>query len=199
MTNPKLFDLVKRWQELDRQQRDLDYRKSCWARDARKVFPDGESGDDQFSNWLATDLGMSSKMMKELLLRAEAVQVVPDEKTWKQVGGYRAIRPLGVLPSRQRVTVLEAAKSTGQTIAKVIRDRGLAPKIERESAPKITKPVPVYRTRDVNQDQIDHFTDACKMARWIAANGKNIPRDILTLINRYTTGMRHSSNGMVNA
>lgn len=184
----KLFDLVKRWRELDRQQKDLDFKKSVWSREARAAFPDGDIGDSQFANWLATDLGFTHKDVTEHQLRAVAAKIVPDQKTYKDVGGYRQIKKLEPLNARQRVTVLEAAKATEHTIERVIRDRGLAHKTEPKTP--LVKVAPAATPYKPRAPQVDHYAAACILARYLGRHGGKLPREIRELVDRYSAQLR---------
>jgi hypothetical protein len=208
MNNDKMIHFVKRWRELERQQRDLDFNKSLWCRDLRREFPIGTIGENQFIKWCDTELGLTAGQASELLARAAAVKTVPDADTWKVLGGFRAIQQLDMVPKHQQVNVLEAAKSSGKSLRTVIKERGYGPKPEDASSTPTSKPIGPsvlgslaknYNIHGTNGQSdtllkggsygdTDAHGDAVTLARYIARTGKDIPRDILKLIAKYTTG-----------
>lgn len=174
MNNEKMIAFVKRWREIERQQKDLDFQRSRLARDIRAEFEKGDRGDDQFCNWCVIELGITAFQARELLTRAVAATIVPDDRTWKMIGGYRAIRPLQGLPRKHQVDVLEAAKSSGRAPINIMRERGLAV--------SASKP-----------QQQSAYTDAVTLAQFISRTSKHIPEDILAIVSRYANATRRAS------
>lgn len=198
MNNDKMIRFVKRWREIEQRQRDLDFERSKLARDIRDEFDKGDRGDDLFVNWCTVELGITAFAAKELLTRATAVTVVPDERTWKMIGGYRAIRPLQDLPKRHQVDVLEAAKSSGRAPINIMRERGLIKMSEPRPVAPAPAPAPkpiVVTKREAAKptDEQSAHLDAVALAQFITRTSKNIPRDILAIINRYTSFMRKAA------
>lgn len=191
MNNDKMIRFVKRWREIEQQQKDLDFQRSVLARDIRAEFGKGDTGDEQFINWCAVELGITAWAAKELLTRAVAATVVPDERTWKMIGGYRAIRPLEELPKRHQVDVIEAAKASGRAPVTIMRERGLikAPETTRPALPTPRAVVVVKRETRPTDEQSAHM-DAVALAQFIARTSRDIPRDILAIVNRYKNFMR---------
>lgn len=189
MTKDEEFELEKRWIELERRSKDLDFAKSQWARDARARFARGAHGDTLFVEWCVARIGVTMFLAREeLLTRAVAASVVPDEKTWKQIGGLKAIRPVHSLPRNVQVTVLEAAKAQGKAPINVMRERGLLPKpvVEAPKAVPPPRPAPVVPLPAlVSKD--DARKDAEFLAKFIIDNHKSIPLDVLRVVSRYAS------------
>lgn len=193
MTNDKMIAFVKRWQEIERQQKDLDFSRSKLARDIRNEFDKGDRGDDQFVNWCTVELGITAWQAKELLTRAVAATVVPDERTWKMIGGYRAIRPLQDLARRDQVAVLESAKSSGRAPINIMRERGLIQAPTPRAMPTPAPIVVMKREPARPTDEQSAHLDAVVLAQFIAKNSKHIPKDILALVNKYKSFMRKAA------
>lgn len=194
MTNEKMLQFVKRWRDIEAQQKDLDFNRSKLARDIRGEFDKGDRGDDQFVNWCVAELGTTVWGAKELLTRAVAATVVPDERTWKMIGGYRAIRPLQDLPKRHQVDVLEAAKVSGRAPINIMRERGLIMAPEPVPAQPVKRdPIVVMRRDNKPTDEQSAHLDAVVLAQFIARTSRSIPRDILAIINRYKSFMRKAA------
>jgi ribosomal protein S18 len=188
MTNDKMIQFVKRWREIERAQKDIDFTRSELARDIRAEFPRGDNGDQQFTNWCVNELGLTAFAVKELLLRAVAATVVPDERTYKMVGGFKAIRPMQDLTKSQQVIVLEAAKAQSKAPRTIMKERGLLqsmPVTPARVTPVLPAPV-LDRTANHNAPKSEHERDAEVLARYIAKTGRDIPRDIMALIAKYS-------------
>lgn len=190
MNSGKMMEFIKRWREIEQTQKAIDFERSVLARDIRAEFPDGDEGDKKFTDWCAHQLGLTVTGANELLLRATAAVIVPDEKTWNVVGGYRSIRHLQDLPKRDQVNVLEAAKSTGKAILNLVKERGLGPMLPptapRASAPVVRPPVHQFQAPAKVVDESQAQQDAETLAKFIAKYCKTIPRDILSIIHRYS-------------
>lgn len=165
LTNDQSFDLIKRWRDLDRKAKDLDFQRSLWAQEARAGWPNTDNGTDAFLTWCTDIVGMSADVAREMCARADAAKIVPDESTWKRVGGFYQISKLSEIESpKERVAVLEAAKATGRSIQSIGRERGaLKPKFERSNA----------------------YKDAFALAEFLASCGVAIPPRLAAVVRRY--------------
>ncbi len=160
-----MFKYVKRWQELERKQKDLDYERSVFAKELRAEF--GNNGDARFVKWCKDELGLTEVGANELLLRATMVKTVGDEKTWKNLGGFRAIRAVEVLPREKRVHVIEAAKTTGKSVATLVRENCGVPQTTRE--------------------RVSPISDAEVLAKFITSHHdeSRLPPAVRTIVARY--------------
>lgn len=202
MKNDKMIQFVKRWRDLERRQKDLDFERSVFARDLRAEFEPGRLGDDEFVNWCVVELGLTAAQARsEFLPRAQAAIAVPDVGTWNQLGGFRQTRHLVGLTKKQQVDVVQAAKVSNKVITTVRRERGLngAPPISKP-APRVWQPVAtstspaviIRRTANLSQvapandrDPTQAEKDAIALVQYIARTCKNIPRDIIKIMTRY--------------
>lgn len=171
MTNDKLIQFLKRWRALEVARTNLDYARSLWSRDVRVEFADGKSGDLAFVKWCATEIGLTGGQSQELLDRARAIKVIPDEKTWTRLGGFRAVRHLCALPKPEIVPVVEAVKATGKAVRTVIAERrlGVTP-IPRKPAQRVDNGARI---------------DAEILAGYVLRACPNAPRHIVKIAQRY--------------
>jgi hypothetical protein len=79
VNNDKMIQFVKRWREIERLQKNIDFDRGQLARGIRAEFEKGARGDEQFRNWCVVEIGMTAYGARELLLMAVAASVVPDE------------------------------------------------------------------------------------------------------------------------
>jgi hypothetical protein len=191
----KSFAFEKRWAELEKLRKDYDFHKAEWCRDVRSEYPRGEGGDRQFCDWCVNKIGITESGARDLLVQAVAASVVTDEKTWKMVGGFRAIKCMKDLPRKQAVEVLEAAKTQARAPVNIMRERGmLRTPVPRQSpispiSPIKPAPVAVYK----REPTPDAYLDAVALAQYIAKYSKGIPRDILAIVNRYKSFMQKAA------
>lgn len=184
MNNSKMIQFVKRWREIERQTKDLDYQRSVLARDIRAEFSDGNVGDEQFIKWCDVELGLNAAAACELLTRARAVQVCADEKTYTRVGGFKAVRHLITVGKREQVAVLEAAKSQHKNVLTVVREREKARAATLPAnANTSTKPVMRYSS----------FEDAKALAVFVDKHCKDMPAHIRTIVGRYVESAKKAA------
>lgn len=161
----RLFQLAKRYRELAKARRDLDFKLCQWARDLRREFPN----EEDFVRWCVDELGLTDGEVRfDLIPRSAAFDVAPDPATWSEIGGYKAARKLARLPRKEQVACIAAMKSTGYGVDKIMRDRG------HTATPALT-PAPAPAPSD----------DAAKLARFIAETLHHIPNDIKRIVERY--------------
>lgn len=171
MHRDETFAFIKRWNDLERAGRELDFARSEWARDLRSKWGNGERGDEEFVKWCEVEIGLAITGAHELLDRALAAKIVPDRKTWDRVGGFQQVRQLVPLAPSDRVSVLEAAKSTHRNVRSVLKERGL---VER-------------------QERANPFRDAQTLAEYIVSLGIDVPRNVSSVINRYAAGKKRAA------
>lgn len=165
MKTERLIELAKQWHQLENEQRQIDYRKSVWCREARAEF----STDRQFLQWCEIELGKTRAESEKLLAQADAAKIVTDASTWKKLGGSKQIEKLVVLPRKEQVACIEAAKVSGQKLMVVIRER------HPTMAPA---PTPGRIRRD--------FKDAEVLAQWIVDNHRGkLPAEVDVIVRMY--------------
>lgn len=180
------FQLVEEWKRLTRARKDLERKESELARKTRDQFADGDRGDEQFIAWLKLKLELTQHQAEELLLRATAIKIVPDEATWRRVGGLREIRAVASLPKRERVEVLEIAKSTGRAIRTIVKERHPpVPKIELKPAPII----PIKRTPEPIADVTLTGIEAAVLVKFIRSL-RGVPVNVLKVVERLARSKR---------
>ncbi len=162
MHNDKMIEFVKRWKNLQQRQADLDYEKAVLARDIRAEFKAGHLGDEQFVGWCDLELGMLPRQAHELLARADMLKSVPDQRQWKKLGGFAALKCIAMLPEPQRKQVVVQALGAGSDLRVVLRERGLLPPSDK----------PTYKT------------DAERLAEY-AATLPNLPKYIRDIVAKY--------------
>lgn len=153
----ELFSYVKRWRELERDSKALDYRKTVFARDLRAEF----ATDESFRSWCEFKLGITTHQVDELLTRALAAKVTDDEKTYRSVGGFSAIRSLVGVDKPDQIRVLQSAKQQNKSIRSVMREQGL-----------IEAPPPSTLRTDIEA-----------MARFVLAS--DAPKDVKAIARKY--------------
>lgn len=159
MKPDKTIEFVKRWQQIQRKTKELDWEKTQFARDLRAQF----DTDKQLIHWCSIELGLAEGIARELLVRAVASQVVRDEATWKSVGGFTSVRQVAELPKKQQIHVIQSAASQNKSVRSVMREQGLIPE-------------PVYRK-----------TDAEILASFVAGlpGTVKIPPEVRVVLNKY--------------
>lgn len=123
MKQSKMLEFLKQWKSIERRRKDLDYEMSQWAATVRAEFGGGKAGDKQFREWLSIELGIPSERQGELLDRASAFAIVPDQQKWDALGRYEQIRHLVPLDKSERVAIIGAATASGYRITTIVRQR----------------------------------------------------------------------------
>jgi hypothetical protein len=184
----KLIDILKRWTKLEAEQKDLDFRRSQLAKEARECFPD----DERFIRWCQSDLGVTYKGAQELCLRAKAASVVPDAKTWSVVGGFRSISAVKDLPKREQINVLQAAKASGRGVRSVYNERYPATETLKRTnqflAEEASAKLRAMQTAPRISAQSAASKDLTVLAKFIADNRHKLgrlPPDVLVIVMMY--------------
>lgn len=166
---------IKLWKKIEKDQQELDFRKSEWARDLlawRKT-------EESFIRWCADEIGMQRIQAQEMLRRAKLVTVVADAPTWNKLGGYEKLQPLvsKELPRKEQIAIVEAAKVSGyvdRPIARVMQQRGHLPKPEPT---KTTAHLPVIATPTAREIKL--------LAEFINETYKNPPPEVRRVVSKY--------------
>src|SRR5258706_2875945 len=109
MTKAEHKKFLKRWQLLCQTEQDLDYQKGLFARDLRHKFVAGDDGDQQFMRWCSDHLDLHYRQTSNLLTRANAAAALPDEESFKAVGGFSAISRVIDLPRQKQIDIITTA------------------------------------------------------------------------------------------
>jgi hypothetical protein len=157
MKSEKTMEFVKRWQVIQRKSKDLDWEKTSFAKDLRSQF----ETDKALIKWCDTELGMAEHVAQELILRANAADVVKDAATWQSVGGFTSVRQLVGLTKQQQVHVVQGAMLQNKPIRSVMREQGLLPE-------------PAHQR-----------SDAEILAEFVATLSVKIPANVQKIINKY--------------
>ena len=169
MNSEKLIELAKQFSRLQADQRELDYRRATWAREAVACF----TSEEKFVVWCKSDLAITEAAARDLCLLARAAKVVPDAKTWNILGGSRQIRAVEVLSKRDQVDVLEVAKATGRAIRTLVAER-------------CPKEMPAPTPSDTTSAQMK---DVERLAKFIAAHidaFPQLPGDVEVIVRMYS-------------
>ena len=173
--NSEIFvELRKCWQRLLRKEKDVAFERAVLSKDTR----DACGTDHRFLMFMKSIVGFTDHQAREELLRAQAAAIVPDAKTWENLGGHNQILQVRPFDKRERVAILEAAKSSGRSISVVIKDRHpeLAKKNENEKS-DIATPIQKKQMKDVE-----------KLARVIVDNAASLPElspDVVEIVRLY--------------
>jgi hypothetical protein len=188
MNSEVLIALVKLFRKLEADQKDLDFRRAQWARDARTHFPD----DKRFILWCQADLGITYAAAQDLCLSARAAVIVPDAKMWNKVGGARSIKAVLDLPKREQIDTIQSAVARGIGVRSVYNERHPA---ARE--PSVVKGLPTRTPAQKTRD-----TDVTILAKFIAENhhklGK-LPSAIDVIVRMYAPRTAPHANGHAEA
>ena len=176
MTKHQSKELLKIWKRLHTlllDQKKLDFEITKCARQARAQFPDGNVGDARFVRECTTNTGVTADMAKGLLVRACLAAMVPDEKTYKAIGGFEQAKRIIELPKKEQIEIVQRAVTEHRTIANVLRLRAPTP-----TAP----PAPIV-------PRVNVFSDAREIALFVAAHRDQltVPHEIDEIVKRYTT------------
>jgi hypothetical protein len=177
----KSFAFRKRFADLFKEEKDVDFRKSQACHELRKEFPAGEKGDIQFVDWFEQEFGLTILQGREMLNRATTFAVVKDEPTWKQLGGYKAIRAVEELPKKQQIEVIEVCKATAKAPRTVMRERNYG---SYKPAPAPIVPINAPKT-PAPADVRAISTDAKIMAAYILEHCPNAPKNLVRIAERY--------------
>lgn len=178
---------IKLWKKIEKDQQDIDFRKSEWSRDLRKNC----ANDAEFVAWCDVELGMARNTADELLRRARLISVVVDASTWNRLGGYEKLQPLLMmsLPRKEQIAIIEAAKIANyRSILPIMKQRGHAPS-PRPPSPRSTERLPVVATPTA--------IDIKRLAEFIDETYKNPPADIRRIIKKYIASV--AANAAANA
>lgn len=149
---------VKRWQVIQRKTKELDWKKTQFAKDLRAQF----ETDKQLIKWCEDELGMAGGVAQELILRAFAAPIVKDAATWQAVGGFTSVRQVFGLTKQLQARVVQSAVLQSKSIRSVMREQGLIAE-------------PSYQK-----------TDAEILAEFLVDLGvAKIPKSIQAIINKY--------------
>lgn len=178
MNAKQTMHFIKLWRKIEKAQQELDFRKSEWSRDVRKL----SKSDADFIRWCDVELKMARNTAEEMLRRAKLVAVVSDAQTWNKLGGYDKMQPLVMhnLSRKEQIAIVEAAKVSGYApktgpITKIMQQLGHLPK----SAPTSHSfSLPVIATPTADEIR--------RLAEFIDETYKNPPDDIRRIISKYT-------------
>lgn len=164
---------IKQWNEIEKAQTDLDFRRSQWARDVLQAC----GSERAFKTWCQSELNLTDHKINQLIARAATIKVVSDSATWNQLGGFAKLDKVATLPKREAVAVIEAAKSQCLSVRTVMKQRGhIAP-------PPPIQPVPVSSAKR------GAMRDAQDLARYLDSLRKQgtvkLPSDIATIVDMY--------------
>lgn len=189
MSPKQTIRFIKLWRRLEKSHQELDFRKSEWSRDVRKL----SKSDAEFIRWCDVELQLARNTAEELLRRAKLIAVVSDALTWKMLGGYEKMQALVLhgLSRKEQVAVVEAAKVSGYAaktgpITKIMQQRGYLP-IPAAGSHSMFPVISVPIANEIR-----------RLAEFIDATYKNPPEDVRRIIGKYmvtkcTTQMPHNS------
>ena len=175
VTKHQSKELPKIWRRLRvhlLDQKKLESEINKCAREARTKFPDGDAGDAQFVRECMAHTGADTDMAKGLLFRARLAAMIPDEKMYKDIGGFKQALRIVDLPKREQIEIVQRAVTERRTIAGVMRLR----------ATPTAPPAPIV-------PRVNVFNDAREIALFVAAHRDQltVPREIDEIVKRYTT------------
>lgn len=174
------FKLVQRFNAILQLEKDLDFKKSEWARDLLAAC----KTESAFVQWFEMHLSLGLVRAKEFLARAAAASIVTDADTWNRLGGFGQITRLEPLTAKQRVQVINTAKARFVQVRTAMSDLNLVPK---GVVPTPTKPsTPPSRANATPTPNRGAARDATVLAQYIADFvGIELPRDIQALLDIY--------------
>ncbi len=183
-TNGEVHAFIKLWRAIERDQRELDFRKSTFSKDLRAKFSAGKAGDNSFRKWCEDHLGLKFNQSEELLARGIAVTIIPDVGTWNEMGGYDAIGKMRDLPKKEQIACVNAAKASNYTLKTVLKQRG-----HGYTAP--TTPITTRKPGKPARSAAE--IDVEILAAYVARTCKNMPRHIEKLVSRYLVELRKAA------
>lgn len=142
----------------------IDYKKSVLAHGFRAKMPNGAKGDAAFLEFCAVSANLQHNQGEELLNRAKLVALVPDERAYRDVGGYDAlVRTVGMTPSAQRATIEQAIREC-KTIVTLVREAS-----------------------GTSRPRVSPWADAKALAEYVVrtAGRRGLPADVAAIASRY--------------
>lgn len=175
---------IKVWRAIQKDQAELDYRKSAFSKELRAQFSPGKSGDEQFHKWCAEYLGLQRNQTQELLARGVAVSIVSDALTWNTLGGYKSIAYVRELPRKEQAAVIETAKKTGYSIRTIMAKRGhTLPGYTPEPVKRSSEPIAESASKTQRRGV---YADITALANYVAGLSlKTVPADIRVIVDMY--------------
>jgi len=175
--------LIKVWRQIQKDQRDLDFRKSEFSKELRAHFAAGKAGDEMFHRWCLDNLGLQRNQTQELLARGIAATIVTDADAWNMLNGYKSIAYVRELPRKEQIAVIEAAKKSGYSIRTIMAKRGhtlpgYAPVPVKKSDNPITPSATKPQRRGV-------YADITALANFVAGLSVKVPADIRVIADMY--------------
>ena len=183
MTVDMRHKMIKVWRAIQKDQRDLDFRKSAFSKDLRAHFAAGKTGDNLFHKWCLDNLGLQRNQTQELLARGVAATIVPDADTWNLLNGYKSIAYVRDLPRKEQIAVIEAAKKSGYSIRTIMTKRGHSlPGYAPE--PVVPSNKPIAKTTDKPQRR-GVYADIKALANFVANSSLKLPTDVRVIVDMY--------------
>lgn len=167
MTDTDKKQLTKQWRDILKEFRDVDYRRALLARDTLAKF--GRSAG-AMAKFLKDDVGMKEHEIKDAFDRAAALKVISDRDRWYSVGGFKRLKKLVHLPTREAIEVVSEAEKGGFVIETILRRRETDEPPKKQPREK-TGTGPRY--------------DAEKLALFLDGCGVRLPPDIRNLVRIY--------------
>jgi hypothetical protein len=183
MTIDARHKMIKIWRAIQKDQRELDFRKSEFSKDLRAHFAAGKAGDEMFHRWCLDNLGLQRNQTQELLARGVAATIVSDADTWNLLNGYKSIAYVRELPRKEQIAVIEAAKKSGYSIRTIMAKRGhslpgYAPDPVVKSDKSLEKSTTKPQRRGV-------YADITVLANYMAAQSLKLPADVRVIVDMY--------------
>lgn len=183
MTIDARHRFIKVWRAIQKDQAELDFRKSAFSKELRAQFSPGKSGDETFHKWCMEYLGLQRNQTQELLARGVAVTIVNDPLTWNTLGGYKSIAYVRELPRKEQVAVIDAAKKSGYSIRTIMAKRGhTLPGYAPEPAKKSTDPITQSATKPQRRGV---YADITALSNFVAGLSVKMPADIKAIVDMY--------------
>lgn len=158
-----IFELVKEWQGLERDARDLEFRRIAYARKVRQRFAPGNNGDRQFKDFCIVHLKMKQDAAAIMLTMAIAGGVFGDALELKATGGERALALISTADPAEQESMMRTAKAQAFTIATIWN--------RRNANKQPTRRTPAW--------------DAQRMAEYLAKHVKPLPKPLREIVARY--------------
>jgi hypothetical protein len=183
MTVDMRHKMIKVWRAIQKDQRDLDFRKSAFSKDLRAHFAAGKTGDNLFHKWCLDNLGLQRNQTQELLARGVAATIVADADTWNLLNGYKSIAYVRDLPRKEQIAVIEAAKKSGYSIRTIMTKRGHSlPGYAPEPVVPSNKPIEKSTAKPQRRGV---YADIKELANFIARSSLKLPPDVRVIVDMY--------------